>query len=209
MRCGSGRGLDPLPFHGRGTQLLQHGNKVPDFRCEFRSLRGGDPGGAQAPLVQAVEGEQLLQEANAFPGGVITVQVIAVPDVSAAHEQAVHPFLEGEQHVVHGDASAAHHPHNTDVGGILKPTDPGQVSSGVGSPGAEETKDLGLEIGLAHDKLPRLLYGTLDRVAPDPGSLRLYFFVGKRFQLAELLGNLPRGLPGTHSVNECRVRWVS
>lgn len=144
-------------LHGRGPQFLQHGNEVLDFRCEFRRLSGRDPGGAQAPLVQAVESKQLLKEADALPCGVITVQVIAVPDVSAAHQQAVNTLLEGEQHVVHGDASAAHNPHNPNVGGILKPTDPGQVSSGVGSPGAEETEDLGLEIDLAHDKLPRWL----------------------------------------------------
>ena len=171
MRRDLGRCLDTLRLHGRGAQFLQHGNEVPDFRGEFRSLSGRDPGSAQALLIQAVEGKQLLEEANAFAGGVITVQVIAVPDVSAAHEQAVHPLLECEQHMVHGDASAAHNPHNPNVGGILEPTDPGQVSSGVGSPGAEETKDLGLEIGLAHDTLPRLLDGTLDRTAPEPRSL--------------------------------------
>jgi len=91
-----------------------------------------------------------LEEADAFSGGVITVQVIAVTDVSATHQQAVHSLLEGEQHVVHGYASAAHNPHNPDVGGILEPTDPSQVSSGIGSPGAEKTKHLRLEIVLAH-----------------------------------------------------------
>ena len=146
----SGRGLDLASLHGRRTQFLQNRDEVLDFRGELRCLGGRDPCGPQPSLVQPVEGEQLPEEADPLAGGVITVQVIAVPDVSAAHEQAVHPLLEGEQHVVHGDAATAHNPHNANVGGILKPTDPGQVSSGVGSPGAEKAEDLGLEICLAH-----------------------------------------------------------
>jgi len=156
-RMVSGRGLDPGRFHGRRPQFLQDRDKIPYLRGEFRRLGGRDPCCPQPTLVQAVEGKQLSEEADPFSGGVITIQVIAVPDVSTAHEQPVHPLLESEQHVVHGDAATAHNPHDPDVCGILKPTDPGQVSSGIGSPSAEKAKHLGLEIGLAHDEFTSLL----------------------------------------------------
>jgi hypothetical protein len=80
----------------------------------------------------------------------ITVQVIAFTDVSAADKDAVHPLLECEQDVMGGDTATAHDPNHTDVGRVLQTTDPSQVSSGIRSPGAEEADDFRFEILGAH-----------------------------------------------------------
>ena len=44
----------------------------------------------------------------------------------------------------------AHDPDNTDICRVLHTTDPSQVSSGICSPGAQKTYDMGLKIIVAH-----------------------------------------------------------
>jgi len=78
----------------------------------------------------------LSEKTNSFVCGVITVQVMAVTQVSPTHKHAVHPLLEGPQDVVGRHAGRAHHPNGSNVCGILQSTDPSQVSSGVCSPRA-------------------------------------------------------------------------
>jgi hypothetical protein len=71
--------------------------------------------------------------------------------VSAADKDPIHSFLKGQDDVVRGDASTAHDPNHPDVGRVLQPTDPSQVSSGVCSPGAKKTDDFRFKIWGAHD----------------------------------------------------------
>ena len=71
---------------------------------------------------------------------------MTVTDMSAAYKHAVHPLLESQQNVVWGNAGAAHHPNDPNVGRILQTPDPSQVSSSVRSPGAQEADDFGFEI---------------------------------------------------------------
>jgi len=96
----------------------------------------------------------LLQKIDPFLCGIITVQVIAVSQVSTAHKDAVSSLLQAKQHMVEGYAAAAHDPNNPYITRVLKPTDPGQVSSCVSSPSTQETDYFGLKILFCHIYLP-------------------------------------------------------
>jgi hypothetical protein len=141
----------PKPLQRGRTQLLELLDKVIDFFTKLRRFGRGDPSGPQTVLLDAGEGHELAHEPDAFLSGDITVQVIAVALVSAADKDPVHTFLEGQDDVMGGDAPTAHDPNHPDVGRVLQPTDPGQVSSGVRSPGAQKADDLGFEVLAAHD----------------------------------------------------------
>jgi hypothetical protein len=141
------RGL-PAPgclAEGGWPQGFQGGHKILDFVGELRPFRGGDPLHPQALRFDAAEGQELLQKPYPLVRRVITIQVMAVTEVSAADENAVHALLEGAQQVVRGHAGRAHHPHHAHVARVLQTTDPSQVSSSVRSPGAQKTNDLGLK----------------------------------------------------------------
>lgn len=113
---------------------------------EFRGLGRRDPSGLQTVGFDAAEFHEGAQQFHSFFREFVTVQVTAFPDVSAADKDPVHPLLKGEQDVVGRDTATAHDPNHTDVGRVLQPTDPSQVSSRVCSPGAEKADDLWLEI---------------------------------------------------------------
>lgn len=70
--------------------------------------------------------------------------------MSATHKNAVNALLKGPEHMVGRDAPGTHDPDGTDIGRILHTTDPGQVSSGIRSPGAQKTDDMGFKIHVAH-----------------------------------------------------------
>ena len=88
---------------------------------------------------------------------------MAVPNMTAAHEDAVHPALKGLQDVVRGDGPGTHDPDDADVGRVLQPADPCQVSCGIGSPGAEEADNLGFKRFSTHKN--SLLALSLQRLA--------------------------------------------
>jgi hypothetical protein len=71
--------------------------------------------------------------------------------VSATHKNTINPLLKGKDDVVRRDASTAHDPNNPDIGRVLQPTDPSQVSSRVCSPGTQKADDLGFKVLAAHD----------------------------------------------------------
>jgi hypothetical protein len=70
--------------------------------------------------------------------------------MSAAHENAVHPLLECPQHMVGRHAPGAHDTDDPDICRVLHTTDPSQVSSGVCSPGAQKTDDMGFKLCVVH-----------------------------------------------------------
>jgi len=90
--------------------------------------------------------QDLLGQADFLFGLDITIQVMAVADVSAGDEDAVSPVLEGVNDVDRVDPAAAHNPNRPEVLRILQPGDAGQISSGISAPVAEESQDLGFEL---------------------------------------------------------------
>jgi hypothetical protein len=120
---------------------------------EFRSFGRGYPPAPQPVFLDAAEGKQLLQKFHTLLGRIITIQVMAVSEPSATHENTVHAFLKSTQNMVGGDATRAHHTHHPNVRRVLQTTDPSQVSSGVCSPSTQEAQDLGLEPVVAHAEI--------------------------------------------------------
>jgi hypothetical protein len=70
---------------------------------------------------------------------------MAVADVSAAHQNAVGPHLEGLENKVRGDPARTHDPDHPNVRRVLQSTDPGEVSPGIGAPVAAESDNLGFK----------------------------------------------------------------
>src|SRR3989339_1329172 len=70
--------------------------------------------------------------------------------MSAAHENAVHPLLECPQHMMGRHAPGTHDADDPDICRVLHTTDPSQVSSGVCSPGAQKTDDMGFKLCVVH-----------------------------------------------------------
>jgi hypothetical protein len=80
----------------------------------------------------------LLHHSDALGGHVITVQVMAVADVSAAHKDPIRALLEGLEDVMRRDGGGAHDANVPDVGRILESAYAGEVRPGIGAPIAEE-----------------------------------------------------------------------
>ena len=97
----------------------------------------------------AVDPKQIEQFAGHFnyPGSLfITVQVMAVADVSAAHQDAVSPFLERLQDEVGGDPPRTHHPDDPDIGRVLDTAYPGKIRACVCAPVAAKRDYFRVEI---------------------------------------------------------------
>jgi len=78
---------------------------------------------------------------------------MAVADVSAAYKNAVRPFLEGLENKIRGDPAGTHDPYHSNVGRVLQPTDPCQISAGIGAPVAAESDDFRFEFS-GHEHIP-------------------------------------------------------
>lgn len=75
-------------------------HKVPHLRGKFSPFGRRHPLASQALCLDPSEGKELPQELHPPICRVITIQVMAVPQVSPPHEYAVRPLLESEQHMM-------------------------------------------------------------------------------------------------------------
>jgi len=119
---------------------------------EFRPFRRGNPPGAQTIRLDPAECQELSQKTDPLVGCVITIQVMAFPEVSPAHKNAVYPLLEGPQDMVRRHAGRAHHANRSNIARVLQSTNPSQVSSGVCSPRTQKTHDLRLKTVFRHEE---------------------------------------------------------
>jgi hypothetical protein len=95
---------------------------------------------------------------HAFGGVDITVQVMAVAEVSAEHEDGVEPTAQTLQHEDGIHPPGAHGQYRPHIGRILAPGDAGQVGRGVGTPFTQESQNLGFE-PLGH--IPLLVFSLV------------------------------------------------
>jgi len=66
---------------------------------------------------------------------------MAIADMSPSHQNTVGALVKGLQQKTEMDPSGAHHPDQADVGRVLNPGNPGQISSGIGTPVAHKGRD--------------------------------------------------------------------
>ena len=109
------------------------------------SLSSGDPFQPEAVLFYAGKGEKLFHHRDSFSCHVITVQVMAIANVSAAYKNAVSTLLESLENVVRGYSGRAHHPDVTDVGRVLQTADSRQIRPGISAPVAEKRQNFRFE----------------------------------------------------------------
>jgi hypothetical protein len=90
-------------------------HKIFHFCGKFWSFRGRDPLTSQALSLNPTKGQQLPQKFDPSICRVITIQVMAVPQVSPTHKYTVCSLLKGKQDVVRGNAGRTHHPYDPDI----------------------------------------------------------------------------------------------
>jgi hypothetical protein len=110
----------------------------------FSPFGCGHEGHPEATVIKPDALHQSLDHEHAFGGFVVAFKVVAVTEVTTRDKHticAVCECLEDEESV---DTSGAHHADNPDVGRVLDTTSTGKVGTGIGTPVADDTLDLGL-----------------------------------------------------------------
>jgi hypothetical protein len=115
----------------------------------FLSLSRRNPHQAQT-ILQPHEPHKFLKKGDPLDGHVITIQVMAIPDVSPSHHDPVCSALKSPQHVVRRDRSRAHDPDGPEVDRVLKAAHPCQIRRTIRAPVAEKGEDSGFKTILCH-----------------------------------------------------------
>jgi hypothetical protein len=64
------------------------------------SFSRGNPTGFQPLFLDAAKLEHFFKNGHTLLGGIITIQVIAFTEVSAAHKDAVYPLLKSKKNMM-------------------------------------------------------------------------------------------------------------
>jgi hypothetical protein len=123
---------------GRRSQFANLVHEFGNHLCKAGPLRGRYPFEVQPRGIDTGEFQDLPEKRNPFYRHVITIQVMAVSDVSPAHKDAVRSFLKGLQNLVRTDGCGTQGSNGTEVRRILQTADAGKVSAGVRAPVAEK-----------------------------------------------------------------------
>jgi len=116
--------------------------------------------------------EQFSGQPDLFFSLNITLQVMAIAEMSPGDQNAVRPLFVGFQDKYRIHAPGTHHPYRTDIGGVLKPGNSCQVGTRIGTPVAEKCNDFRFK--LSHNIILILGYITYSRIGVrDPGGLVL------------------------------------
>lgn len=97
------------------------------------------------PTAHADEIKEFLQESDPFDGHVITIQVMAVTDVSPAHQHTVRTTLKCSQNMMGRYGSGAHHTDGAHIGWVLEAADPCEVGCAIRTPVTKKCQYFGLE----------------------------------------------------------------
>jgi len=127
---------------------------------ELLSFGRRDPFQVEPPF-QSRKPKDFLEEADPLQSDVITVQVMAVAQVSAAHQDAVGAALKRPQNVMRGYGGRTHDANGPDVNRVTQSAHPGKVRRPVGAPVAKKGHDPGFETAFFHLDSPRFRLGSL------------------------------------------------
>jgi hypothetical protein len=125
----------------------------------FRKIRNGadillslsrrDPHKAQT-ILESHEPHESLKKGDPLDGHVITIQVMAIPDVSPSHQDPVCSALKSPEQVVRRDRSRAHDPDGPEVDRVLEAAHPCQIRRTIRAPVAEKGEDSGFKTLFIH-----------------------------------------------------------
>ena len=149
---GRGRGKGHALFMGkaiirskrRWSQTPYHFREFGNSVDIFLSLSRRNPHQAQTVL-QPHEPYESLKKGDPLDGHVITIQVMAIADVSPSHQDPVRSALKRSQEVMRRYGGGTHDPYGPEVGGVLKPAHPCQIRCTVSTPVAEKGQDSGFK----------------------------------------------------------------
>jgi hypothetical protein len=96
-------------------------------------------------LIHTQQSENFMGILNHLLTLFITSQVIAVSDVSAGNQDAVHSRQKGVKKEAVIDSARAHQTNETHIGRVLHATHPCQIGSGIGTPITDKTYNFGFE----------------------------------------------------------------
>jgi hypothetical protein len=102
------------------------------------------------PALQTHEGEEFLEKGHPFDRHIITVQVMAVSDVSPPNQHTVRTVLKCSQHMMRGYGGRTHHPYRSYIRGVLEPAHTGQIGCAVGAPVAHKGYNFRLKMIFSH-----------------------------------------------------------
>jgi hypothetical protein len=118
----------------------------------FLRLSRRNPHQAQT-ILQPYEPHQFLKKGDSLDRHVITIQVMAIPDVSPSHQDPVCSALKCSQDVVRRDGGGTHDPDGSEIDRVLKPAHPCQIRCTVSAPVAEKGEDSGFKTVFRHFSL--------------------------------------------------------
>jgi hypothetical protein len=137
------------PLQGALSHGLDFIGKICNHLDKLLRLGRGNPFQVQA-VPQPHEIEEFLKKRHSLDGHVITVQVMAVADMSPAHKDRVGTALERPQNVVRRDGGRAHDSDGPDIGRVLQAADTRKVGCAVSAPVAHKRDYLRLKNILFH-----------------------------------------------------------
>jgi hypothetical protein len=141
---------------------------------QFGGFGGGYPACLQAPFIDTTEFEHFFQNCDTLLGGIITIQVIAFTQASAANKNPIDSALKSKKNMMRRYTATTHHPDRTNIRRVLQTTDPSQVSSCVCSPGAQKTNDFGLKNVVTHFHYPFFSWKTTRWLESEPVAVPVY-----------------------------------
>jgi hypothetical protein len=125
----------------RCPQVLDLLGERPDDFSKTDSLGSRNPFQGQTVIVDAKKCQQFTSHFDDPYSLLITIQVMAVTNVSATYKYPVSTQLKRLQDEIGINPARTHHADNTDVGRILKAAYSSQISGGIGTPVATKRYD--------------------------------------------------------------------
>jgi len=118
---------------GRSQTLDRFGNRLHNF-YKLGRLGRGNPREVNPAGFYSHEFHQVCKQRKLASGVIITFQVMAFAGMSSGHPNPVGTLAQSRQKKLGAHSSRAGNSDDTDVGGVLKPTDTGKIGRTITAP---------------------------------------------------------------------------
>jgi hypothetical protein len=119
-----------------GTQGFYRLGDFPDYIHEFDGFSRRNPGKLQPARLQSHVLHEVLKQCKFSAGIVITFQVMAFTGMSPGNPYSICSFPESRQEKLGTHAPGTRNADDPDIGRIIHPAHPCQISCAVATPGA-------------------------------------------------------------------------
>jgi len=129
---------------GAGAKLVDGLDHIGYYRSPLGTFGCRDKGHTEAAVIKADTLQQALDHEHPLGCLVVALKIVAVTKVASRYEDTIGTVSECLQYEECIDTARAHNTDNPDVGGVLDTAATGKVSTGIGTPVADDTLNLGL-----------------------------------------------------------------